>query len=126
MNQKLATEIDGIVREAYRIDKLPYEPYEARRVEEDKLFVRIEVLDESVGDGLQEGRHVGFQVADGYAHYVVVKVLKNTVKLIYIPYSDNYHFAGGRVGKDGLVEIFREVVESHLQWHDILHKKKLR
>jgi hypothetical protein len=58
------------------------------------LWEGINQLDMEAGTGLAPGRHLKWNVADGYAHYIVVKVGKQLTELAYLPYMDNYQFAG--------------------------------
>lgn len=36
------------------------------------------------------GKHISFQVADGYARYIIVKELKSTVKVYHLDIDDGY------------------------------------
>lgn len=61
------------------------------------------------------GRHVRFGVADGYAHYIVVKEGKRMVSVEQLPIYDNWHFPGVYEGK-----IQRGIVERHLEFASAL------
>jgi hypothetical protein len=45
------------------------------------------------------GKHIQFNVADGYAHYIIVKENKATVTVEHLDYCDGYHFTGVWDGK---------------------------
>jgi hypothetical protein len=49
-------------------------------------------------DGLV-GKHIKFQVADGYAEYIIVKELKSQVKVYHLNVYDGYTFSGVWDGK---------------------------
>lgn len=68
----------------------PDEDWEEFHKREAAAFTELE----NASDALQEGDLVGFvmrfQVADGYASYVVTKSNPRSVELAYIPFGDNY------------------------------------
>ncbi len=85
--------IEAIVEWASALDTLRYDnPLRADR--ERMLWQMIENLDKEAIESLSPGRHLKWNVADGYAHYIVVKVNKMFTELVYIPYMDNYQFSG--------------------------------
>jgi len=51
------------------------------------LWQRIDALQVEIGGGLVPGRHLRWNVADGYAHYLVVKVNKRDVELVHLDYT---------------------------------------
>lgn len=51
---------------------------------------KLHELEAKLGPGLQEGRLISFQVADGYAVYVITKVQKRVVKVHHVPLYDGY------------------------------------
>jgi len=79
-------------------------------------------LDKSVGDGLVPGRLVKWQVADGYACYIVVKVGKTLTQLQHLPEGDGYTFAGTFINSRGNVVVPTVVAQQAIQWHDGLRK----
>ena len=63
--------------------------------EKDKLFWdAVLKLDADAGPEFGPGKHIKFQVADGYAHYIVIKVGTFISKLHHLDYMDGYGFAG--------------------------------
>lgn len=62
-----------------------------------RLWEGVDQLDAEAGDALAPGRHIKWQVADGYAHYIVIKVGKRLTELAYLPYMDDYQFPGAWV-----------------------------
>ena len=64
------------------------------------LWKAVADLNALAGEGLAVGKHLKFCVADGYAHYIVTKVLKNVVHVEHLEYGDNY-FASNTVYDDG-------------------------
>jgi len=65
------------------------------REDRDKmLWQMIDALQVEIGEGLVPGRHLRWPVADGYAHYIVVKANKRFVELVHLDYMDGYWFQG--------------------------------
>lgn len=62
------------------------------KVAMEKLEALIKELDANA-DGLV-GKHISFQVADGYARYIIVKELKASVKVFHLDIDDGYRFLG--------------------------------
>ena len=62
------------------------EYFEAERVLEDE----VNKMDKDAGKGLQIGRVLRFQVADGYAQYLIVEIKPRTVKALHLPLGDAY------------------------------------
>jgi hypothetical protein len=85
-------EIVEIVKEAEALSNLPYD--ETYRQRDTALGERILALDKASQPGLNPGRQLRFQVADGYAYYIIIKVLKRVVHVVHIPWGDNWHFNG--------------------------------
>ncbi len=83
---------------------------------------RITKLNNLVGTGTVPGRVVRFQVADGYALYFIVKVLKSKVQVAHIPLYDGYQFAGVIQSRDGYLYLPRQVAEKSLRWDDMMNK----
>ncbi len=89
------------------------------------LWNIIRAQDVEVGEGLKPGRHVKWPVADGYAHYFVVKVGKTFTELVHIPYADAYQFAGTFMLKNKLVAP-TSIVEETIKWDDNYFKVTVR
>ena len=86
------------------------------------LWQRIDALQVEIGGGLVPGRHLRWNVADGYAHYLVVKVNKRDVELVHLDYMDGYWFQGCWQDDDGRVYCARPVAEQAYRWHSGLKK----
>ena len=91
------------------------------RKQEDKIFAAIEALDKSAGTGLQVGRRIRFQVVDGYANYIVTKILKSVVQVVHLNLLDGYTFQGVYKANGKLV-LSRKVAENQLGWEDKLNE----
>lgn len=91
------------------------------REKDELLWNGILALDKEVGIGLVSGRHIKWGVADGYAHYFVVKVGKRLTELEHIPYGDNYAFAGTFV-ENGKIMVPTAVAQETLKWSDGLRE----
>lgn len=68
------------------------------------------------GDRCVPGRLLRFSAGEGYAYYIIEKVLKNHVKVIHLPYGDNYKVS--YVNRDG--EADKMIVEDMIRWNDEL------
>ena len=69
--------------------------------QETRLYKQLKEISVSVGTGLKVGKHVKFQVADGYANYIVTKILGSTVLVKHLPLGDSYTFLGVYETDDG-------------------------
>ncbi len=87
------------------------------REKDGTFWAKVKALEIELGKGLKPGRHVKWNVADGYAHYFVVKVGKMFTELAFIPYGDQYQFAGTFILKGKLVAP-TTVVEQSIKWDD--------
>ncbi len=74
------------------------------------------ISDSLKSQGLVPGRMVKYQVADGYAHYVVVSVSPQVSYLRHVPFLDGYQSPA--VGRDGA--ILTSTLRDHLQYEDKL------
>jgi len=71
-----------------------------QKVEDEKFWMKLEELNkEAIATGQLVGRHVSFAVADGAAHYIVVKVGKVFTQVEQLPIYDNWHYNGVYQGK---------------------------
>lgn len=91
------------------------------RSRDESFWKQVEQLQTDIGDGLVPGRHLRWNVADGYAHYLVVKVNKRDVELVHLDYMDGYWFQGCWQEGDK-VYCPRPVAEQAHQWHTGLKK----
>ena len=87
------------------------------RPAEKALWDAIEKLHKDAGPGLVPGRHLRFQVADGYAHYIVTKVGKRLISVEHLDYLDGYCSEAVYDGK-----MMRGVAEKQLGWDEALRK----
>jgi hypothetical protein len=105
INKKVAR----IQQMAVDVSTMGYITPEAK-VKEKEFWAAVDALGKAA-DGLV-GKHIQFSVADGYAHYIIVKANKQTVKVAHLSIMDAYHFQG--VNENGL--LFRSVAERQLRW----------
>lgn len=101
-------EVKKILMLCNQINRLRYDDPD-RKNAENVFWQRIQDLNDA-SKGLV-GKHVRFLVADGYAHYIVVKDGKSLVTVEHIPLDDAYEFGGVYDGK-----ILRGIVESQISW----------
>jgi len=130
MNRQIATEVNGLLHEFYSLQDEMNKPNATQdwannplRLKEQELMEKLRKFDESLGEGMKPGRHLQFQVGDGYAHYIIVQVNRETVQVVHIPYGDNYSFGGVGVDKKGNAIIFKNVVEANIRFNDFWRKK---
>jgi hypothetical protein len=109
MKLNIQAEVEKVKAQALVLSKMTFGP--TYRSEDDKFWELVEDLD-SRAEGLV-GKHIKFGVADGYAHYIVVKAGKSMVTVEHLDYSDGYMFAGVYRGK-----IQRGVVDQSLRFQD--------
>lgn len=64
------------------------------------------------------GRMIKFPCADGYAMYVITKVNKATVKIVWVDYSDGY--VDDRCGYGAMLDI--AYAKSKIKGEDVLEK----
>jgi len=93
------------------------------RKADDAFWVACKALDNDAvlglsdnGDRCVPGRLLRFSAGEGYAYYIIEKVLKNHVKVIHLPYGDNYKVS--YVNRDG--EADKMIVEDMIRWNDEL------
>jgi len=61
---------------------------------DEQLWQLVETLQKIAGKGLKPGKHLKWNVCDGYAHYIVLKVNKRFTEVAFIDYMDGYSFPG--------------------------------
>jgi len=92
---------------------------------DEKLWELVENLQKIAGPGLKPGKHLKWNVADGYAHYIVLKVNKRFTEVAFIDYMDGYRFAG--VFQEGnKLMVPTPVAQKMAEWQDrmeVLFKK---
>jgi len=107
----------GIARENLRDGKW--------REYDEQLWEKVEELQKFAGTGLKPGKHLKWNVADGYAHYIVLKVNKRFTEVAFIDYMDGYRFMG--VFQDGnKLLVPTQVARKMAEWQDrieVLFKK---
>lgn len=87
-----------------------------------KLHDMIASLDNDAGPGVQSGRELRFQVADGYANYIITKVGKRTVKVVHVPIMDAYTFCGVYSDGKGNLELPFAVAEQSVRSVELYKK----
>lgn len=75
------------------LNAMGFEDMKAYHAKSDALYKLMAEVDEAAGDDLV-GKHIRFQVADGYAEYIITKENKTTVSVVHIPVGDGYEFPG--------------------------------
>lgn len=114
--------IQGLVTDCNKLKDIGFR--EDWRTPDDAFWAKVEALQKELDDfgvGLVPGRHLQWNVADGYAHYFVVKVNKRDVELVHLDYMDGYWFQGcWREGDK--VYCPRPVAELAYQWRAGLKK----
>jgi hypothetical protein len=127
LKQTIDKAIKQIVADAETHGKLSYGDGIKWREELTLLENRLATLDMANRPGLNPGRHIKFQVADGYANCIVTKVLKNIVHVVHVPILDGYHFNGIYQDERGHLCLPRPVAQRSIDWDEkmeILFKKK--
>ncbi len=131
MTQQMAETLNGIIKEAYSIAQDQRKPGALNgdwmnnpiKKREDALFEQLDKLDKEIGKGLKVGKYIKFQVADGYAHYLITRLNRETVEVIHLPLGDGYKFGGIGVDKKGNQVIFRTVAEANVRMNDFWKEK---
>lgn len=77
---------------------------------------RLEDLSNALPDELIPGKMVSFQVADGYASYMIVRVGARDCVVRHIPYADCYHSSGEFKNKKGESIISTREIKRQLAW----------
>jgi hypothetical protein len=85
--------------------------FDKYRAEERAIREQIKALSASAGKGLAPGKHLRWQVADGYAEYIVSSVGKTACKLAHIPLGDGYRFMGVDRNGNCLTSVVKAAVE---------------
>lgn len=70
------------------------------------------------------GRLIKFQVADGYAHYLVVKDTAKWIHVKHIPYGDSYRY-GGVIDDKIDSRIVWQVVAQQRAWDQIIASARI-
>jgi hypothetical protein len=83
---------------------------------EDVIFNKLCDLSDKQPEAVVPGRVIRFQVADGYAHYVITKVGKRDVVVKHVDIGDGYQYSGCYLDKNKNCVIPRPVVEKVLAW----------
>lgn len=92
--------------------------WEQRVKAEDAIHAKIKALQKQVGAGVVVGKLLKFSVADGYALYLITKVLKSTVQVVHLPLGDAWHFQGVYENNSGVLCLNRKVAEKTIKWHE--------
>lgn len=116
---KIKTEIQEIVTEADLLQQSPYNDDYKKRM--NFLMNRFKMLDEKSSPGLNVGRQLKFNVADGYAYYIVTKVNKSVVEVVHVPLDDSYCFAGVCI-ENGKLVMLRGVAEQNVKMAEFFTK----
>jgi len=88
---------------------------------DEQLWECVENLQKIAGAGLKPGKHLKWCVADGYAHYIVLRVNKQITELVFIDYMDGYSFQG--VFEDsGKLFVPTAVARKAAQWQDATNR----
>lgn len=82
-------DVSGEVAELVKLANRPFDPINWRQRDEE-FFGKLEALDKKAGKGLAVGKHLRFQVADGYAYYVVTDIGPTCCKVEHLPVHDGY------------------------------------
>ena len=88
---------------------------------DEQLWKKVEKLQKFAGTGLKPGKHLKWNVADGYAHYIVLKVNKRFTEVAFIDYMDGYNFAGV-FEDDGKLFVPTSVAKKAAQWQDTMER----
>jgi len=116
----LKTQVEQIVNDANAHGRMPYG--ENWKIELASIEKKMTDLDDAAGAGLVPGRNIRFSVADGYAQYIVLKVLKTVVHVAHIALLDGYSFSGAYMDSAGNLCLPRQVAQHALQWEDGMKK----
>jgi len=85
---------------------------------QDTVYRQVMKIDKEVGDGVQVGKLVKFQVADGYAMYWVTEVKDDCVMTVHLPFFDAYTSIAVR--EDGMIPMY--IAEQVIKCSDGLRK----
>jgi len=62
--------------------------FEEARRQETALMDQLEAISDQAPEGVSVGRMIRYQVADGYAHYVITRVSGSSVSVAHVPFGD--------------------------------------
>ena len=115
----ITTRINQLVNLCEKLNKLRYDdPNHA--ILDNTFNVEVRSLDNEAlrmpGGELAPGRLLKFQVADGYALYIITKVGKRQTEVIHLDYMDGYSFAGVYQSAKGELVIPTQVAIQNLGW----------
>ena len=65
-------------------------PFEEKLAKENDIWARLEKLQTDLGSGFRVGKLINFSVADGRAHYLMLKIGKSLTELAHLPFGDAY------------------------------------
>lgn len=63
-------------------------PFKEKIDKENDIWARLEKLQKDLGPGFRVGKLINFSVADGRAHYLVLKIGKSLTELAWLPFGD--------------------------------------
>jgi hypothetical protein len=101
--------------------KANYEDYKTSDKAQTAAYKALEDRSNSLPDGELVGALVQFQIADGYAVYVVSSVGANTVELKHVPYGDGYQIPAAHMRGLTKKDIAQQV-ESDRRFNKIFKK----
>jgi hypothetical protein len=88
------------IREIHRASQKPTNPlllkawkqpsFEEQNAKEEAVWVKLKKLQAELGPGFRSGKLFHFPVADGRAHYMVLKIGKAMTELAWLPFGDAY------------------------------------
>ena len=107
-------EVKDIQKFAREVSNMRFDDPQSKTAE-DTFWKMVDDLD-AKAEGLV-GKHVQFGVADGSAHYIIVKEGKRMVSVEQLPIFDNWHFQGVYDGK-----IQRGIVERYVRYEEGMKK----
>jgi len=121
----LTNRIKMLVNLCGELNKLRYDDPQHKAW--DKTFnAELTRLDNEVagmpGGELAPGRLLKFQVADGYALYIITKVGKRQTEVVHLDYMDGYTFQGVYQSAAGKLVLPTQVAIQSLGWSDALKR----
>jgi hypothetical protein len=90
--------------------------------EQREIATELDEINTLAGSSLAVGRSLKFQVADGYAVYLVTKVRKQEVVVAHVDVGDGYTFAGVYVNSKAELVIPRQVAQRSVEFDTFLKK----